>query len=212
MRLEYLLMLAAGLLLVLLLWPRGEGGAPAGPILPPPGEIEIEGESVSKWSIGLSLARELPALARDVRPRIVLASAALTTAAYPAGSPELAAAAQTTHPRILVAWANTSTSFLPRADSSLIGETLGVSPRILFNAAASTATPPLGGQPRLDVEASAVSPRIVLGSAGLSTLDLPLQTAPAELEDIPFEARVLLNASNLGSPMELEGPPELPEE
>ena len=212
MRSEYLLILAAGLVLLLLLWPKGEGNAPAELLPPPQAEIEVEGESLSKWSIGLSSARELPALARDVRPRIVLASAALTAAAYPAGTPELTAAAQTTHPRILVAWANTSTSFLPQADSGLIGEALGVGPRILFNAAASTATPPLGGRPRLDVEASGVSPRIVLGSAGLSTLDLPLQTAPAELEDIPFGVRVLLNASNLGSPMELEGPPELPEE
>jgi len=211
MRLEYLVMLAAGLLLLLLLWPRGEGGAPVGPLLPPLAEIEIEGESLTKWSTGLSLAPALLGLAREVRPRIVLAWAALTEASYPAGSPELAAAVRRTRPRILVAWAALSTSILPRADSGLVGETLGVGPRILLNAAATTATPPLGGRPGLDAAASAVSPRIVLGGAGLSTLDLPLQTAPAELKNIPFVPRVLLNASDLGSPVELEGPPELPE-
>ena len=210
MRLEYLLMLAAGLLLVLLLWPRGEGVVPTAPILPPPGEIEIEGESVSKWSIGLSLARELPALVRDVRPRIVLASAALTTAAYPAGSPELAAAAQTTHPRILVAWAATSTSILPRASGDLASETSKAQPRILVEWAALTASLYPQGPPD---HAANPAPRVEVQGAALSTLIQDIEPSPKLTEETSGATpRIILEAAPLGEMEELGPSPGLPGE
>ena len=210
MRLEYLVMVAAGLLLLLLLWPRGEEGAPAGPLLPPLAEIEIEGESVRRWSVDLTLKQGLSPLAREVRPRILLAWAALTAAAYPAGSPELAAAAQTTHPRILVAWAATSTSILPRASGDLASETSKAQPRILVEWAALTAS--LYPQGPSD-HAANPAPRVEVQGAALSTLIQDIEPSPQLTEETSGATpRIVLEAAPLGEMEELGPSPGLPGE
>ncbi|MGY4707878.1 hypothetical protein ACVNPS_09055 [Candidatus Bipolaricaulota sp. J31] len=204
MRLEYLLVLTAGLLLLLLLWPKGKDEAPVGPV------IEVEGESLSKWSIELSLARELPALARDVHSRIVLASAALTAAAYPAGSPELAATAQKTRPRIMIAWAALSTSVLPQASGDLARKTSGTRPRILVERAALTTFVYPQGPP---APSANPKPRVHVQGAALSTLIQDFRPAPNLAEETEkTEPRVILEAVLLGQVEELGPPPELPEE
>jgi len=205
--------LLAGILLFFFLWPKGGDNVQllTGPVQPL-GEIGIEGESTIEWSVDLSLEQRLSPLARRVRPRIMLTWSAATASTFSVGLHELTTIAKEVRPRILVAWATFSTSVSPQvAESELIGETTGVDPRILFDAAATTAAPHLGGWTSLGAEASVVSPRILFGSAALSTLDLAFQTAPAELETFFSAPRVLLDASGLGSPVELEGPPELPE-
>ena len=208
MRLEYLLVLAAGLLLLLLLWPTGKDEAPMEPIPPlPQAEIEVEGKSLSKWSTGLSLPPVLPVLARDVYPRIVLAYAALTTAAYPAGSLELTAAAQKTRPRIMIAWAALSTSVLPQASGDL---TSGTRPRILVERAALTMflypqgppTPSDNPEPRVGVQGAALS-MLILGIA-------PAPELAGEAEGT--EPRVILEAAPLGQGEQLGPSPELPGE
>ena len=210
MRLEYLLILAAGLLLFLLLWPRGEGTAPAGPILPPLGEIEIEGESVTEWSVDLTLQQGLSPLAREVRPRILLAWTASTAAARPAGSRELVTIAQGVRPRILVAWAALSTSIFPRADSGLIGETVGVGPRILVEWAALTESLYPQGPP---AHAANPAPRIAVQGAALSTLIQDIESSPQLTEETGRAApRIVLEAAPLGGMEELGPSPGLPGE
>ena len=211
MRLEHLLILAVGVLLLLLLWPKEKGEAPVEPISPSPrAEIEVEGESLRKWSTGLSLAPGLPALARDVHPRIVLAWAALTTAAYSAGSPELVAAARKTRPRITIAQAALSTSVLPRASGDLARETGEARPRILVEWAALTASLYPQGPPD---HATNPGPRIEIQRAAQSTIIQDIAPAPKLTEKTgELAPRIILEAAPLGQGGQLGPPPELPGE
>jgi len=211
MRLEYLLILAAGLLLLLFLWPKEKGEAPVGPISPSPrAEIEVKGESLRKWSTGLSLAPGLPVLARDVHPRIVLAWAALTAAACPSGSPELVAAARKTRPRITIAQAALSTSVFPRASGDLDRETSGARPRILVEWAALTG---LLYPQRPPDHATNPGPRIEIQGAAQSTMIQDIAPVPKLTEKTgELAPRIILEAAPLGQGAQLGPPPELPGE